>query len=169
MVDTSELLRTRVIPLDGEITDETATHAIAKVLFLRSSDPTRPIVLRIDSHGGLFTAGVAIVDVIAETRDLVRTACHSEASGIAALILASGARGKRTVSGGAHVSIGPLEPRRGITPVVAEEISRIEAFLIAKLASCTGQPTATVTLDVRNGRSFDAQEAVTYGLADALE
>jgi ATP-dependent Clp protease protease subunit len=163
-----QLLRTRSIPVTGELTEAAANKVIAHLLLLRGADASKPIVLRIDSTGGSFIGGLAIVDAAAEARDLVHTLCESRADGVAALILACGAPGQRCVGLQAQVWLGPLEARGTPSPAAADDLERMHAEFATMLVEYTGQSRDIVALDLREGRNFDASQAVVYGLADEL-
>ncbi len=107
----SRLLKDRVIFLDGEINDITADLIVAQLLFLESQDPGRDISLYINCPGGSVTAGLSIYDTIQYIRPDVQTICLGQASSMAALILACGAKGKRFVLPSSRILIH--QPRFG--------------------------------------------------------
>lgn len=92
----ARLLRDRIVFLGTPIDDEVADLVIAQLLFLEEEDDERDISLYINSPGGAVTAGLAVYDTIREhLRPDVTTICLGQASGLAALLLAAGTRGKR--------------------------------------------------------------------------
>jgi len=82
------------------------------------------------------------------------------------MLLAHGARGQRTASPNARMSLTPVSSERW--PIDADELVRTEAILAEMLAADTGQPAATITADLRTARRFDGGEARTYGLIDRI-
>ena len=91
----SRLLKDRIIFLDGEVTDQTASIVIAQLLFLESQDNDKDIFLYINSPGGLVSAGLGIYDTMHHIKCSVNTLCVGQAASMGALLLASGATGKR--------------------------------------------------------------------------
>ena len=91
----SRLLKDRIVFLRGEVHDQSADVVIAQLLFLESQDPEKDIQLYINSPGGGVTAGLAIYDTIQYIRPDVQTICMGQAASMGALLLASGAKGKR--------------------------------------------------------------------------
>ena len=91
----SRLLKDRIIFLDGEIEDHMANIIIAQLLFLEAEDPSKDIHLYINSPGGVVTAGLAIYDTMQYIRPDVSTICIGSCASMAAVLLTSGAPGKR--------------------------------------------------------------------------
>ena len=91
----SRLLRERIVFLAGPIDDHTANIIIAQLLFLESEDSKKDIFLYINSPGGSVTAGLAIVDTMNHIKNEVSTVCVGMAASMGAMILSSGAKGKR--------------------------------------------------------------------------
>jgi ATP-dependent Clp protease protease subunit len=114
----SRLLKDRVIFLDGEINDLTADLIVAQLLFLDSQDPGRDISLYINCPGGSVTAGLSIYDTIQYIRPDVQTICLGQASSMAALILACGARASASsfpLPASSFISPGAGPPARPAT------------------------------------------------------
>jgi ATP-dependent Clp protease protease subunit len=166
-LDINELLKARVVPISGMLTDEVANTAIAMMLFLRK-EGTGPIEVRIDSDGGEVAAGLAIFDTIIEVADRTHTYCHTKACGMAALILAAGTRGHRIVGSAARIQIAPLTSAQPNDLAAQSECNRLETIIAQLLSRHTGRSLAHVLADVRAGRNFDAERAVAYGLADQI-
>ena len=93
----SRLLKDRIIFIDGEIDDNTASLVVAQLLFLESEDPDKDINIYINSPGGLITAGMAIYDTMNYIKPDVCTICVGMAASMAAFLLSSGTKGKRYV------------------------------------------------------------------------
>ena len=91
----SRLLKERVIFLVGPIDDHVANVIVAQMLFLEAENPEKDISLYINSPGGIVTAGMAIYDTMQYIKPDVSTICVGQAASMGALLLASGANGKR--------------------------------------------------------------------------
>ena len=91
----SRLLKDRIVFIDSDINDLTASLIIAQLLFLEGEDPDRDIFLYINSPGGLITAGLAIYDTMQYVRSDVSTICIGQAASMAAVLLCAGTKGKR--------------------------------------------------------------------------
>lgn len=168
----SRLLKDRIIFLGSEIDDEVANAVVAQLLFLTAEDPDKDISLYINSPGGSVTAGMAIFDTMQFIKPDVSTICIGMAASMGAVLLAAGAKGKRYVLPNSEVMIHqPLGGVRG----QAEDI-RIHADWIMKtkrqlnqiLAERSGQPIERVEQDTDRDNFMSAQEAVAYGLVDAI-
>jgi ATP-dependent Clp protease protease subunit len=160
------LLRHRVILLRGIIRDDVATDVIARLLFLQHQDVRQPLSLRIESPGGTFAAGMAIIDTVRSIAPPVRTEAPAVAHGIAAVILAAGRKGERVVGPGAKLSLVPVWSPDPATS--AAELDRTRHELIGVIAELSGRPSEVVTNDLLVGRPFTPDEAVVYGLADRV-
>ena len=89
----SRLLKERIIFLDSEVTDASASVIVAQLLFLESEDPSKDISLYINSPGGSVTAGMAIYDTMQYIKCDVSTICVGMAASMGAVLLAGGAKG----------------------------------------------------------------------------
>ena len=92
----SRLLEDRIIFIGGEITNELANSVIAQLLYLEAKDDTKHISIYINSNGGVIDAGLAIIDTMNYVKCEVRTICVGMCASMAAVILASGEKGKRS-------------------------------------------------------------------------
>jgi ATP-dependent Clp protease protease subunit len=168
----SRLLGERIIFLGTEIDDDVANVVIAQMLHLQSESTEADINLYINSPGGSFTSLMAIYDTMQFVKPDVSTFCMGQAASAAAVLLASGAPGKRFVleharvllhqpSGGGQGTAADLE-------IQAQEILRIREQVEEVLARHTGHDVARLRVDTDRDRIFTAQEAVDYGLADGV-
>ncbi len=168
----SRLLKDRVVFLDGEINDLTADLIVAQLLFLESQDPGRDISLYINCPGGSVTAGLSIYDTIQYIRPDVQTICLGQASSMAALILACGARGKRFVLPSSRILIhqpwGNASGQSSDISLQAREILRLKKLTIEYFARHTGKTATQLSSDMERDFFMGASEAVEYGLADKL-
>ena len=92
----SRLLKDRIVFLGTPIDDDVANVVIAQLLFLESEDPDKDVMMYVNSPGGEVTAGLAIYDTMQALRCPVATFCVGQAASMASLLLAAGAKGKRT-------------------------------------------------------------------------
>jgi ATP-dependent Clp protease protease subunit len=168
----SRLLKDRIIFIDDEINDATASLVVAQLLFLESEDPDKDINLYINSPGGVITAGMAIYDTMQYIRPDVSTICVGMAASMAAFLLSAGTKGKRYVLPNAEVMIHqPLGGAQGQAEdikIAAEHILKIRGKMNRILAANTGQPLEKIEADTDRDNYLDAEEAVAYGLADKV-
>ena len=168
----SRLLKDRIIFLDGQITDDTASLVVAQLLFLESEDPDKDINLYINSPGGLITAGMAIYDTMNYIKPDVCTICVGMAASMGAFLLSSGAKGKRYVLPNAevliHQPLGGTSGQASDIKIAADHIIKIRERLNRILAANTGQPYEKIALDTDRDNYMDAQEALAYGLVDKI-
>jgi ATP-dependent Clp protease protease subunit len=168
----SRLLSERIVFLGTEIDDGVANVVMAQLLHLEFASPDVDINLYINSPGGSYSAMTAIYDTMQFIRPDVATTCMGQASSAAAVLLAAGTPGKRTVLRHAKVLLHqPSAEARGALPdlaVQAKEIARIRDDMEEILAQHTGHPVGKIRQDTDRDHTFSAQEAVDYGLADAV-
>jgi ATP-dependent Clp protease protease subunit len=166
----SRLLSERIVFLGTEIDDGVANVVMAQLLHLESSGSDQDISLYINSPGGSFAALTAIYDTMQFVRPDVATICLGQASSAAAVLLAAGAPGKRSVLPHAKVSLHqPSSQARGTLPdlaVQAKEVAKVRAELDEILSRHTGHPAAKIRRDTDRSKTFTAQEAIEYGLID---
>ena len=168
----SRLLKDRIIFIDDEITDATASLVVAQLLFLESEDPDKDINMYINSPGGVITAGMAIYDTMQYIKPDVSTICVGMAASMAAFLLSAGTKGKRYVLPNAEVMIhqplGGASGQASDIKIAADHIVKIRNKMNKILAANTGQPLEKVEQDTDRDNYLDAQEAVAYGLADKV-
>lgn len=168
----SRLLDSRVVMLDGEVNDQSASLITAQLLYLESVDPDADISLYINSPGGSVSAGMGIIDTMNLIKpDVMTIGCGMSAS-MGAVILASGAKGKRYVLPHGEVMIHqPLGGTQGqATDIVitAEHIKSIRKTINHILAEATERDYDEIDRDTERDNYMSAQEAVDYGLVDAI-
>jgi ATP-dependent Clp protease, protease subunit len=170
----SRLLKDRIIFLDSPIDDAVANLVIAQLLFLAQEDPTQDIRLYLNSPGGIVYSGLAIYDFMQSVAADVASYCVGMAAGMAALLLAGGAPGKRFALPTARVRL--LEASvgfrvRGVAPdaeAPADEARAPAAKLGALFARHTGQSEERIAADARAELVLTAPEALAYGLVDEV-
>ncbi len=168
----SRLLKERIIFLGSPINDAVANTVIAQMLFLDSEDSKKDIKLYINSPGGSVTAGLAIYDTMQFVKADVSTICLGIAASMGAVLLASGAKGKRLILPNAEVMIhqvmGGAEGQASDIRIRAEHILKIKDKLNIILANHTGQPINKIEKDTDRDFFMSAEEAVKYGLVDKI-
>ena len=166
----SRLLSERIIFLGTQIDDGVANVVMAQLLHLESENPDAEIGLYINSPGGSFTAAMAIYDTMQFVRPDVSTFCMGQAASAAAVLLASGAPGKRFVLDHARMLLHqPSSQGEGTVSdlaLQAREILRVRSAVEDVLSRHTGQDVERLRRDLDRDRVFTSREAVEYGLAD---
>jgi ATP-dependent Clp protease protease subunit len=168
----SRLLSERIVFLGTEIDDGVANVVMAQLLHLESASSDQEISLYINSPGGTFSALTAIYDTMQFIRPDVATICIGQASSAAAVLLAAGAPGRRAVLRHAKVLLHqPSTQAQGTLPdlaVQAKEVARVRTDVEEILSRHTGHPVEKIRRDTDRNKTFTAQEAVDYGLADEV-
>ena len=168
----SRLLKDRIIFIGTAIDDNFANIIIAQLLFLEADDPDKDIYLYINSPGGVVTAGMAIYDTMHYIRPDVSTICIGQASSMGALLLASGAHGKRFALPNARIMIhqpmGGFQGQATDIEIHAKEILRMKDNLNQILAHHTGQPLERIRQDTDRDYFMSGEEAKSYGIIDAV-
>ncbi|HEY6333757.1 MAG TPA: ATP-dependent Clp protease proteolytic subunit [Blastocatellia bacterium] len=169
----SRLLRDHIIFLGTEIDEVTANIIVAELLYMESEDPDRDISLYINSPGGSITDGLAIYDTIRFIKPDVVTICIGQAASMAAVILASGAKGKRFSLPNSRIlihqpSVQGLGGQATDIRIYAEELIRVRQTLSQILAETTGQPYEKIDRDVERDFILSPDQAISYGLIDLV-
>ena len=168
----SRLLSERIIFLGTEIDDAVANVVMAQLLHLESASPDLEIMLYINSPGGSYSALTAIYDTMNFVQPDVATVCMGQAASAAAVLLAAGAPGKRSVLRHAKVLLHqPSSQARGTLPdlaIQAKEVARVRAEMDEILSRHTGHPVDKIRSDTDRNMTLGAREAVAYGLADQV-
>lgn len=168
----SRLNQDRVIFLGEEINDHVANIVIAQLLFMESQNRAEDIYLYINSPGGSVTSGLAIFDAINYIEPAVNTICIGNAASMAAVLLASGAKGKRFCTPNASIMIHQV--RGGTYGQIVdmersfEQAKKLNKRLIQILADRTGAPHDKVCQDVDRDYWMTAEEALEYGIVDKI-
>ena len=168
----SRLLKERIIFLVGEIEQHMANLVVAQLLFLESEDPNKDIHLYINSPGGVVSAGLAIYDTMRFIKPDVSTLCIGQAASAGALLLCSGAKGKRHCLPHAtvmiHQVLGGYQGQGSDIEIHAKETMRIGALVNQIIADNTGKPTSVIKKDTDRDRFMSADEAKEYGIIDQV-
>lgn len=168
----SRLLKDRIIFLGTEIDDTVANLVISQMLFLEADDPEKDIYLYINSPGGVITSGMGIYDAMQFIKADVATICFGQAASMGALLLASGAPGKRYALPHARIMIhqpwGGVQGQASDIEIHAAEILRTKEELTQILQHHTGQTLEKIRYDTERDYFMSAQEAIEYGLIDEM-
>ncbi|MBQ0018574.1 MAG: ATP-dependent Clp endopeptidase proteolytic subunit ClpP [Clostridiales bacterium] len=168
----SRLLLDRIIFIDEEITDHTASVVVAQLLFLEAQDSEKDINIYINSPGGSVTAGMAIYDTMQFVKPDICTICVGMAASMAATLLSAGTKGKRYVLPNAEVMIhqplGGAQGQASDIKITADHILAVKARLNRILAAATGQELEVIEKDTDRDNFMTAEDAVEYGLVDKV-
>jgi ATP-dependent Clp protease protease subunit len=168
----SRLLKDRIVMLNTEITDGSASLLTAQLLHLESEDADRDICLYINSPGGSVTATFAIYDTMQYIRPDVSTVCLGMAASGAAVLLAGGAAGKRFALPNARVLIhqphGGAQGQSTDIENQAREIAFLRSRVEQLLAHHTGQSIERIAKDTDRDYILGAADAIAYGLVDEV-
>ncbi|WP_302373831.1 ATP-dependent Clp endopeptidase proteolytic subunit ClpP [Sellimonas intestinalis] len=168
----SRLLKDRIIFLDGEVNDASASVIVAQLLFLEAEDPGKDINLYINSPGGSVTAGLAIYDTMQYIKCDVSTICIGMAASMGSFLLSGGKKGKRLALPNAEIMIhqpsGGAQGQASEIQIAAEHILKTRRKLNEILAANTGQTLETIARDTDRDNFMSAEEAKAYGLIDEV-
>jgi ATP-dependent Clp protease protease subunit len=168
----SRLLKERIIFLGSLINDQVANVVIAQLLFLQHEDPKKDIQLYINSPGGVVTSAMAIYDTMQYVKPDVSTICIGQAASGAAVLLASGTKGKRFALPNAeillHQIMGGVEGQAIEIEITAKQILKIKNKMNEILAKHTGQPFDKIEKDTDRDFYLSAQDAKAYGVIDGI-
>jgi ATP-dependent Clp protease, protease subunit len=168
----SRLLEDRIIYLGTEIDDGVANALIAQLLHLESDNPDLPINLYLNSPGGSITAMLAVYDAMQYVAPPVETTCVGQAAWTAAVLLAGGEPGRRTILPHGRVVLHqPATQGRGTIPdliLEAEEIARVRTLLEEILSRHTGRSAEQVRADTDRDLVLTPEAAKEYGIVDEV-
>ncbi len=168
----SRLLKDRIIFLGEPIEDHVSSLVIAQLLFLEAEDPDKDIFLYINSPGGVVSSGLAIYDTMQYIKPDVATICIGQAASMGSLLLAAGAKGKRSALPNSRIMIHQISAGfqgQGTDIMIhAQEILKTKKRLNEIYAQHTGQSVEKVELDMERDNFMSPQEALEYGLIDKV-
>ena len=168
----SRLLNDRIIMLNDEVNNASASVIIAQMLYLEGQDPEKDISFYINSPGGAVTAGMAIYDTMQYIKPDVSTICVGSAASMASVLLTAGAKGKRFALPHSQVMIhqplGGVQGQATEIEIHAREILRMRKELNGILSKHTGQPIDVIQKDTERDNFMTAEEAKAYGLIDEI-
>lgn len=168
----SRLLKERVIFLVGQVEDHMANLVVAQMLFLEAENPDKDIHLYINSPGGVVSAGLSIYDTMQFVKPDVSTMCVGQAASMGALILTGGAPGKRYSLPHSrmmiHQPLGGVQGQAADIEIHAREMLKVRERLNKIMAKHTNQQLDKIQIDTDRDNFMSAENAVEYGLIDAV-
>ena len=168
----SRLLKERIIFLGTPINDEVANNVMAQLIFLEYENPEKDITLYINSPGGYVSAGLAIYDTMQHVRPNIATICIGSCASMAAVLLASGTKGKRYAL--PHSRIMLHQPSGAATgqstdiQITAKEIVRTKDTLTEIVAKHTGKSIDEVRAKTDRDFYMGPEEAKEFGVIDEI-
>lgn len=168
----SRLLNDRIIMLNDEVNNATASLVVAQLLYLEGQDPDKDISLYINSPGGVITSGMAIYDTMNYIKCDVSTICMGMAASMGSFLLTAGAKGKRLALPNSEIMIhqpsGGAQGQATDIKIAADHIVKTRQRLNTILSEKTGQPLEKIEIDTERDNFMTAQEALEYGLIDQV-
>ena len=170
----SRLLRDRIIMLDTDVNNHSASLIVAQMLFLEAEDPDRDILFYINSPGGSVTAGMSIYDTMQFVKCDVSTIVMGQACSMGSLLATAGAAGKRYMLPHSrnmiHQPSGGAEGQATDIEIQAREILKMKRYLteIYVRHNTAGKTFEQFSADMERDFFMSAEEAVAYGLADRV-
>ena len=168
----SRLLNDRIIMLNDQVDNASASVIIAQMLYLEGQDPEKDINFYINSPGGSVSAGLAIYDTMQYIKCDVSTICMGMAASMGAFLLSSGAKGKRFALPNSEIMIHqPLGGARGQASDIkihADHILKTRSRLNSILSKNTGKSLEEIERDTERDNFLSADEAAAYGLVDKV-
>ena len=168
----SRLLIDRIIFIDEEISEHTASVVTAELLFLEAQDPDRDINIYINSPGGEVAAGLAIYDTMRFVKPEISTICIGRAASMAAVLLSAGTKGKRYALPNAeimiHQPLGGFQGQASDIKITADHILELKDRLNRILAENTGQELSVIERDTDRDNYMTSADAAAYGLVDKV-
>ena len=168
----SRLLKDRIIMLDTDVSEHSASLIVAQMLFLESEDPDSDILFYINSPGGSVTAGMSIYDTMQFIKCDVSTIVIGQAASMGSLLSASGTAGKRKILSHArhmiHQPLGGASGQASDVEIQAKELLRWKTILTDVYSRHTGKDIETLHHDMERDNFMSAQESIEYGLADEV-
>ena len=180
----SRLLKDRIVMLDTDVNEHSASLIVAQMLFLESEDPDADILFYINSPGGLVTAGLAIYDTMQFIKPDVSTIVLGQAASMGSLLAQAGAPGKRLVLPESRTMIHRVSSGTPSTrgSVHVQELEFEDARRTFEESKRLNQRLTELYVKHNSaGRSYDelfeamkfdtflsAEQAVAFGLADRV-
>lgn len=170
----SRLLRERIVMLDTEVNNQSASLVVAQMLFLEAENPDRDILFYINSPGGVVTAGMSIYDTMQFIRCDVSTIVMGQACSMGSLLAQAGAPGKRLMLPNArhmiHQPSGGASGQATDIEIQAREILKMKKYLtnIYVQHNTAGKTFEDLAHDMERDYFMSAEEAVSYGLVDKV-
>ena len=168
----SRLLKERIIFLGTGIDDYVSSLIIAQLLFLEADDSKKDIYMYINSPGGVITSGFGIIDTMNYIKPDIATICVGQAASMAAMILSSGTKGKRSALENSrimiHQPLGGVQGQATDIEIHTKEILFLKDRLNNILSKNTGQTVKSIEKDTNRDNFMSAEESIKYGLIDEI-
>ena len=169
----SRLLNERIVFLGTPVDDQISNLIVAQLLHLESQDPEKDISIYINSPGGSIYAGLAIYDTMQFIKPDVQTICCGIAMSMGSLLLAGGAKGKRSSLPNSRIlthqpSVTGFEGQASDIEIHARELLKTRDRLNDIYVGLTGQPREVIDRDMERDRFFSPIQAKEYGLIDTV-
>jgi ATP-dependent Clp protease protease subunit len=170
----SRLLKDRIVMLDTDVNEASASLIVAQMLFLESEDPEKDILFYINSPGGVVTAGMSIYDTMQFIKPDVSTIVMGQACSMGSLLANAGAPGKRLMLPHArhmiHQPSGGAQGQATDIQIQAEEINKMKKSLteIYVEHNSKGKTFEELSADMERDKFMSAKEALDYGLIDEI-
>jgi ATP-dependent Clp protease protease subunit len=168
----SRLLRDRIVMLDTDVNEHSASLIVAQMLFLESEDPDRDILFYINSPGGSVISGLSILDTMQFIKCDVSTIVMGQAASMGSLLASSGTKGKRLILPRArhliHQPLGGAQGQASDMEIQVNEILRMKKQLTEIYVTTTGKSYEELERDMDRDNIMTAEESIAYGLADKI-
>ena len=168
----SRLLKERIIFLGSPIDDYVSSLVIAQLLFLEADDPEKEIYMYINSPGGVITSGFGILDTMNYIKPDICTICMGQAASMAAVLLSSGTKGKRSALENArvliHQPLGGFQGQASDIEIHTKEILYLRDKLNKIMSINTGKSIKTIEKDTNRDNFMAAEDALKYGIIDQI-
>ena len=170
----SRLLKERIIFIGTPIDDSVANLVVAQLLFLESDDPDKDVHIYINSPGGEIDAGLGIYDTMQYIKPDVATICVGQAASMAAILLAGGAKGKRSALPHSRIMIHQAAVHGGIggkatdVEIYTRELLKYKEVTSRILSQHTGKSYEQIIEDTERDKFMSVEEAKEYGLIDEV-
>jgi len=168
----SRLLRDRIVMLDTDVNEHSASLIVAQMLFLESEDPDRDILFYINSPGGSVISGLSILDTMQFIKCDVSTIVMGQAASMGSLLASSGTKGKRLILPRArhliHQPLGGAQGQASDMEIQVNEILRMKKQLTEIYVTNTGKSYEQLERDMDRDNIMTAEESIAYGLADKI-
>jgi ATP-dependent Clp protease protease subunit len=168
----SRLLKDRIVMLDSDVNEHSASLIVAQLLFLESEDPDKDILFYINSPGGSVISGLSILDTMQFIKCDVSTVVMGQAASMGSLLASSGTKGKRLILPRArhliHQPLGGAQGQASDMEIQVNEILRMKKQLIEIYVATTGKSYEHLERDMDRDNIMTAEESIVYGLADRI-
>ncbi|XBT18702.1 MAG: ATP-dependent Clp protease proteolytic subunit [Candidatus Shikimatogenerans sp. Tcar] len=168
----SRLIMERIIFIGNEIDHTTSNIIQAQLLYLQSVNNKKDIYIYINSPGGDIYAGLGIYDTMQSIKPKIHTICTGIAASMAAVILCSGAKGKRSILKHSrtmlHQPMGKIEGQISDMNINIKEMNKLKKEIYKILSLHTGKKIKEIKKDCNRDYWMDAKKSKKYGIIDYI-